>query len=427
MGQVLETRADEPILAAGGIVWRIDSKPTVAIVHRKRHGAEGDWVLPKGKSELGEGILATALREAREETGCDVAAHEFVGSISYEADGRRKIVHFWRMEAGEPLGTIDSEVDQVRWLPIEAAVQTLSYPLEREFLLSTAKSGVSFDQPSNVSWWHKLFDTSTARLRRAIMSFQIELQQSIAKTGTNQNWASGALLSLDRADRAVAERDAEFGWHCLKTAQRLELSGMTQQELGPRAQCLVSEITEKLSSWRNDAVKQILLENGRLKSGISAPEIATAARLLHEHEGNSYRRLRLRSVQFGCLGVSALVFLACYVALVNLSGLSNDLSTWAGICQVVLLGALGAAISGILQIGSDKTARIPTELNTFGFLIARLVVGASAALLLVAVWQSGYVQFPKVEGTKFSIVLAFAAGFTERLAQNAIEKLTRVE
>ena len=44
----------EPILAAGGIVWRryLSSRGAAgAIVHRKRYGAKGDWVLPKGKSK----------------------------------------------------------------------------------------------------------------------------------------------------------------------------------------------------------------------------------------------------------------------------------------------------------------------------------------------------------------------------------------
>jgi hypothetical protein len=104
------------------------------------------------------------------------------------------------------------------------------------------------------------------------------------------------------------------------------------------------------------------------------------------------------------------------------------LGTWAGISQVALLGALGAAVSGILRIGGDETARrITIELTAFGFLIARLVVGAAAALLLVAILQSGFIKFPNVDDKKFAIVLAFAAGFTERLAQNAIERLVASE
>ena len=82
-----------------------------------------------------------------------------------------------------------------------------------------------------------------------------------------------------------------------------------------------------------------------------------------------------------------------------------------------------------MRIGGDESARrITIELAAFGFLIARLVVGAAAALVLVAVWQSGFIKFPVSDQPKmFVIVLAFAAGFTERLAQNAIERLVASE
>ena len=326
----------------------------------------------------------------REETGCDVVAHDFVGSIAYEANGRRKVVHFWRMEAGEPLKAMDSEVDIVRWLPLNAAVEILSYPLEREFLQSIEKDGGAVKWPS-ISRRHKWFDTSTARLQQELASFQVALRHPIVTAEGEQIWACGAHALLDRACRAVEERNAELGWQCLRAAQRREFYGLGQKELITRARALQSEATEeKLGKWRSDAVNQILLENGRLKSNVSANEVAAVAEILHTHYYNSYRRLRSRSLQFACLGVSALVFLACYVGVVRLGGASSDLGTWAGISQVALLGALGAAVSGILRIGGDETARrITIELAAFGFLIARLVVGAAAALLFgrsMAIW-----------------------------------------
>ena len=424
----------EPILAAGGIVWRRDPKsgvPAVAIVHRKRYGAKGDWVLPKGKSKnRGESFLETALREVREETGCAVVPREFIGSMAYNANGRRKVVHFWRMEAGEPLQAIDlEEVDLVRWLPLDAAVETLTYPREREFLQSTEKDGGTVKWQHSISWRHKLFDTSTARLQQELASFQVALRHPIAMAEVEQSWVTGAYALLDSARWAVQERNPELGWNCLKAAQRRGVYGLGQKELLVRARLLVSEATEeKLGKWRSDAVNQILLENGQLKSNVNADEVAQAAEILDTHYYNTYRRLRLRSFQFLCLGIAALIFLAGYVGIVGLSGSSSDLGTWAGISQVALLGALGAAVSGILRIGGDETARrITIELAAFGFLIARLVVGAAAALLLVAILQSGFIKFPNVDDKKFAIVLAFAAGFTERLAQNAIERLVASE
>jgi 8-oxo-dGTP pyrophosphatase MutT (NUDIX family) len=44
-----------------------------------------------GKSKnRGESFLETALREVREETGCAVVPREFIGSMAYDADGRKR-------------------------------------------------------------------------------------------------------------------------------------------------------------------------------------------------------------------------------------------------------------------------------------------------------------------------------------------------
>ena len=55
--------------------------------------------LPKGKLDDGETPRAAAEREVLEETGHDVAVHEFLGTLVYESGGRSKVVHYWRMEA----------------------------------------------------------------------------------------------------------------------------------------------------------------------------------------------------------------------------------------------------------------------------------------------------------------------------------------
>ena len=80
-----------PVIAAGGIVFRRDSKAAIAIVQRKRDNA---WVLPKGKIKPKEKLIVAAKREAIQETGCAVHVHEFLGVISYLSGGGPKIAHF---------------------------------------------------------------------------------------------------------------------------------------------------------------------------------------------------------------------------------------------------------------------------------------------------------------------------------------------
>jgi 8-oxo-dGTP diphosphatase len=124
--------ARSPVLAAGGIVLRQGQTPLVAVVRlRKRN----EWVLPKGKLDDGETPRAAAEREVLEETGHDVAVHEFLGTLVYETSGGSKVVHYWRMEArGEAVHELMRDVKAVDWLPLADAVDRLSRDYERAFL-----------------------------------------------------------------------------------------------------------------------------------------------------------------------------------------------------------------------------------------------------------------------------------------------------
>jgi 8-oxo-dGTP diphosphatase len=121
-----------PAMAAGGIVLRQAKPPLVAVVRlRKRN----EWVLPKGKLDDGETPRAAAEREVLEETGHAVAVHEFLGTLVYEARGGSKVVHYWRMEAGDaPVRELMRDVQAVDWLPLGDAVERLSRGYERAFL-----------------------------------------------------------------------------------------------------------------------------------------------------------------------------------------------------------------------------------------------------------------------------------------------------
>lgn len=124
--------ARSPVLAAGGIVLRREDPERIALVRlRKRN----EWVLPKGKLDNGETPRAAAEREVLEETGHDVSVHEFLGTLVYEAGGRSKVVHYWRMEAaGDQVYELMDDIRAVDWLPLGDALVRLSRSHERAFL-----------------------------------------------------------------------------------------------------------------------------------------------------------------------------------------------------------------------------------------------------------------------------------------------------
>jgi ADP-ribose pyrophosphatase YjhB (NUDIX family) len=121
------------IFAAGGIVWKETPQGRkIAVIRRSRYD---DWSLPKGKLIKEESWEQAAIREVKEETGCDVRITGFAGSTSYQAKGKPKIVLFFTMEAvRESPFTDSSEVKEVLWLSVEEALGKLDYEGERALL-----------------------------------------------------------------------------------------------------------------------------------------------------------------------------------------------------------------------------------------------------------------------------------------------------
>jgi 8-oxo-dGTP pyrophosphatase MutT (NUDIX family) len=139
------------IRAAGGVVWRpVPAVPygvEVLIVRRPRYG---DWSLPKGKLDPGETWLQAAVREVGEETGYAVEVGGYLGEVAYpdrhHTPPRRKVVRYWAMRGGAGSFTPGAEVDEIRWLPPSAAIESLSYDPDRTMVRTFLRSLVR-DEP----------------------------------------------------------------------------------------------------------------------------------------------------------------------------------------------------------------------------------------------------------------------------------------
>ncbi|MFV2196227.1 NUDIX hydrolase [Nocardiopsis sp. LOL_012] len=119
----------EPIRAGGTVLWRTGADgPEVVLIRRPDRG---DWTLPKGKLKNGEHPITGAAREVREETGLTPVLGRRLPPQHYLKDGWPKQVEWWAATPAEAGGAIDyepnDEVDEVEWVPVEAALSRLTY------------------------------------------------------------------------------------------------------------------------------------------------------------------------------------------------------------------------------------------------------------------------------------------------------------
>ena len=116
-----------------------DGHVAAVVPVRRAAGGRKVLALPKGHVERGETPEEAALREVREETGMTGELVDQLGEVRYwyQRGGRKipKLVTFFLFEyrSGSDADH-DTEVEEVRWLPMEAAATELSYKGEREMV-----------------------------------------------------------------------------------------------------------------------------------------------------------------------------------------------------------------------------------------------------------------------------------------------------
>ncbi len=117
----------EAILAAGATIWRPAADASggaeVLLVHRPKYD---DWSLPKGKSEPGEHILLTAVREVWEETCVRPVLGPRLPTVEYISWGHPKQVSYWSAFSSGHEAAPGNEIDAVAWVPLAQARDQLA-------------------------------------------------------------------------------------------------------------------------------------------------------------------------------------------------------------------------------------------------------------------------------------------------------------
>jgi len=133
-------RVDE--ISAGGLV--IDGSGTKGLLIGRIDAKDPTrekllWSLPKGHIEAGESPEQAAVREVQEETGIESEIYKSLGVIDFwfMAGGKRihkTVHHFLFKEKGGRISPQVSEVDDVRWFPLDEIIERLAYPDEKKLI-----------------------------------------------------------------------------------------------------------------------------------------------------------------------------------------------------------------------------------------------------------------------------------------------------
>ncbi|MGB7981009.1 MAG: NUDIX hydrolase [Candidatus Nanopelagicales bacterium] len=126
------------INAAGVVLTRgLGKDLEVAVIHRRRRG---DWSLPKGKLDGGEGGIEAAVRECLEETGYRPILDVGLPTQHYRVDGVPKKVEYWRASVASGEFAENREVDRLRWLRPKAAIAAMTYPRDGQLIALAART-----------------------------------------------------------------------------------------------------------------------------------------------------------------------------------------------------------------------------------------------------------------------------------------------
>ena len=127
------------VRAAGGVLWRPGAGGVeLAVVHRPRYD---DWSLPKGKLDDGESVHAAAVREIAEETGFAAVLGRHLGTVEYPVSTPRpatKTVDYFAAMAGAGSFHRNDETDDLRWCPVAATLDLLTYQHDQDILAAFA-------------------------------------------------------------------------------------------------------------------------------------------------------------------------------------------------------------------------------------------------------------------------------------------------
>jgi hypothetical protein len=230
------------------------------------------------------------------------------------------------------------------------------------------------------------------------------------------------------------------GWACFHAARRVDLYAYAHYDrlsdgetalLRDRAAEINREATETLRGWRREAVSDLLLDsNGNVKRTLSTTAVIRARHLVDEaNQANHVKRRYLQRQLRYLLGLGVVALALFLWGLTESNPLDmSSVTTTAFVVYVPLFGILGASLFGVRSVSKTATStNVPQNFTPFGVVLARTFIGAISAVALYLGLTADVINLATADaGVSPALLLgvAFAAGYSERLAPQAVERMS---
>jgi 8-oxo-dGTP diphosphatase len=113
-----------PVPCVGVVCLRGDE---VLLIRRGKPPMQGEWSIPGGRMEMGEGAAQGALRELKEETGVEAELLGLIDVVDYFHDGGQAVLidYAARWTSGEPAAGDDAT--EARFVAVAEAMRLLGW------------------------------------------------------------------------------------------------------------------------------------------------------------------------------------------------------------------------------------------------------------------------------------------------------------
>jgi len=275
-----------------------------------------------------------------------------------------------------------------------------------------------------------------SRLAGELSGFKPQLEKRIIDSNSiNSQWAIQAKELVKDAEKFLEQNKIDEAWKSYHAAQRMEVFAMPDAERLAHAKSLLRE-AGKLNEWRKEAIADLL--GKRTEAITEVPAVATlihAIELKDEAYDNQFYLNRLSRNLFWLL--SGLLFLVIsgiviyFAVIISEMGnnYSRDLNLTGYIIGVLLFGLLGALTSAIVSTRQLTNSPRISELGSSQVItMSKIFIGAGFSVFIFLLLRSSVAEHIKLFSFTISqpidyFAIAFASGFTERLAQKAIDLL----